>query len=581
MKLEDLNSLNNFVLLDNFNSKNNSQLLFTNPIEILSTNKIEELESIFIQIEKYTSKNFYIVGYLSYEAGFNFLKKKFNYRESEEDLCKFGVFENFLEVSFFDSITPKQEILNLTDFSLDISKENFLNSITIIREKITSGELYQMNFTFELLFQLNNKITDIYRIIRNNFHTNYSALIRFQEKEILSFSPESFFSLKDGIIKVKPMKGTGIDKGNLSIFSEKNKAENHMIVDLLRNDIGQISIPGSVKVKSLLNKEVYGNIEQLTSEIESKIIKNINIFTIFQAIFPSGSITGAPKEKAMEWIENLEMRKRGVYTGCIGFFSPGGDANFNVAIRTIEKSKNGFRMGIGSGIVFDSEAELEWEECHQKAFFLYKSFGFYLFESILFKKGTFYLLDEHLNRLKNSALLLFGHFDLASIEASIENFKVLNNSSCKIKLMYYNNQKVSLDSIPISKTERVTTKINISNLKINSKNLFFNHKTSYRNLYDDEYSKIKLFFTDTIFTNENNEITEGCISNIFILENNIYYTPPLRCGVLPGIFREKLLKKFPKYFKEKILTVNDLKNSKKIFICNSVRGIMRVKLNEN
>jgi para-aminobenzoate synthetase / 4-amino-4-deoxychorismate lyase len=581
MKLEDLNKIENFIILDNFNSISNNQLLFKDPIDILYTNEFNELEEVFTKIDYYLKNNYYVVGYITYEAGLNFLKKKFEFNKSKDLLCNFGIFKNYTDLNIFNTSDNIDKKINLEDFSINIDKFEYINSINLLKEKISIGEIYQINYTFELKFQLSNTLLEIYTNIRKNFRTNFSALLKFNNKEILSFSPESFFYLKDSNIKVKPMKGTGINQEISEIFSEKNKAENLMIVDLLRNDLGQISIPGSVKINNLLNKEIYGNIEQLTSEINSKLNPNINFYEIFQSIFPSGSITGAPKEKAMEWIEKLEERNRGVYTGSIGFFSPEGEANFNVAIRTIEKEQNYFKMGIGSGIVYDSNPELEWEECHQKAFFLYKSFNFHLFESILFKNNIFYYQNNHLERLKKSALLLFGHFEFSTIINILKSYSKNDNITFKVKIKYYNDKTFEIQEFPISNKVKNIQKIKISDLKVNSKNFLLQHKTSFRKIYDNEYSNIKSKYIDSIFSNEKNEITEGCISNIFILINNEYLTPPIISGLLPGIFRNKLLNKFPQIFKEKKVSIEDLKKAKKIFICNSVRGIIRVQLHEN
>lgn len=581
MRLEDINNIENFIILDNFNSESNKQMLFINPIDILFTTELSELEEIFNKIDYYIKNNFFVVGYFTYEAGLKFLKKKFEFNKSKDLLCNFGIFKSYSEVKLFNSFEKVENRIQLEDFSININQDEYINSINLLKEKIINGELYQINYTFELQFQLSNTLTDIYTNIRKNFRTNYSALLRLKNKEILSFSPESFFYLKDRDLTVKPMKGTGIKQEISEIYSEKNRAENYMIVDLLRNDLGQISVPGSVKIGNLLNKEIYGNIEQLTSEISSKLLTNISLSTIFHSIFPSGSITGAPKEKAMEWIEKFENRNRGIYTGSIGYFSPTGEVNFNVAIRTIEKEKNSLKMGVGSGIVYDSIPELEWEECHQKAFFLYKTFDFYLFESILFKNNIFYYQNSHLERLKNSALLLFGHFEYLTLLNKLKSCITNENIKLKIKIIYYNDKTFEIQEFPLSSKVKNIQKIKISDVKINSKNFLLQHKTSFRKIYDNEYSSIKLNFIDSIFSNEKNEITEGCISNIFILKENKYLTPPINCGLLPGILRNKLLIKFPKLFKEKIITIDDLKSARKIFICNSVRGIIRVELYEN
>jgi para-aminobenzoate synthetase/4-amino-4-deoxychorismate lyase len=376
------------------------------------------------------------------------------------------------------------------------------------------------------------------------------------------------------------MKGTSSISGKSNLFNTKTRAENYMIVDLLRNDLGQISKMGSVTVNELLREEEYGNILQLTSEISSELNDNTSDYSLFNAMFPSGSITGAPKENALEFIDSLEKSPREIYTGAIGYFFPNSKSMFSVAIRTLKKTGSQFTMGVGSGIVYDSDPELEWEECHQKAFFLYRAFQFFLFESILFKNGILYFFDEHLNRLKSSSLFLFGHFDELNIRNKLQTFSPKPKTNYKLKLIYYESKDSKIEWIEISK-KQFHHKIKISEKIVHSNELFLYHKTSIRNLYDEEYTKYRDDFSDIIFSNEKGEITEGCISNIFVFFEGIYFTPPIKSGILHGIYRSKLLKKYPNFFKEKIITINMLKESKKIFICNSVRGIIKVNLYEN
>jgi para-aminobenzoate synthetase/4-amino-4-deoxychorismate lyase len=585
--IQDLEKLDHFLLLDSFGNEKsnpNSQILFLNPIDILSTKDFEELPVIFNKIKQYSSNQYYVVGFLSYEAGREFRKKKQAKGTSITELCKFGVYKSFEEVSLFPILTKEIETIDplfVSEFKTNISKDEYTQAILKIKNAITAGELYQVNFTFQLNFNISINTIHFYSILKSLFKTPYSALLRFsQNDEYLSFSPELFFEINDLCVTVRPMKGTSSKSGKSNLFNTKNRAENYMIVDLLRNDLGQISKVGSVKVNELLREEEYGNILQLTSEISSELNDNTSDFSLFNAMFPSGSITGAPKENALEFIDSLEISPREIYTGAIGYFFPDSKSMFSVAIRTLKKSGSQFTMGIGSGIVYDSDPELEWEECHQKAFFLYRAFQFFLFESILCKNGIFYFLDEHLNRLKSSSLFLFGHFDELNIRNKLQTFSPKPNTKYKLRLIYYESKHSKIEWIEISK-KQFHHKIKISEKIVHSNELFLYHKTSIRNLYDEEFTKNKDKFDDIIFTNEKGEITEGCISNIFIFYDGIYFTPPIKSGILNGIYRSKLLKKYPKIFKEKIITKNMLKESKKIFICNSVRGIIKVNLYEN
>jgi len=585
--IQDLEKLDHFLLLDSFGNEKsnpNSQILFLNPIDILSTKDYKELPIIFNKIKQYSDKQYYVVGYLSYEAGREFRKKKHTKLLSTTELCKFGVYKSFEEVSLFPINSREVETLDplfVSEFKTNISKDEYTQAILKIKNAITDGELYQANFTFQLIFNIQINTIHFYSILKSLFKTPYSALLRFSKNdEYLSFSPELFYEKNDSCVTVRPMKGTSSKDGKSKLFNTKNKAENFMIVDLLRNDLGQISKMGSVKVNELLREEEYGNILQLTSEISSILNDQISDYSLFNAMFPSGSITGAPKENALEYIDSLEKSPRGIYTGAIGYFFPNSKSMFSVAIRTLKKTGSQFTMGIGSGIVYDSDPELEWEECHQKAFFLYRAFQFFLFESILSKNGIFYFLDGHLNRLKNSSLFLYGHFEEINIRNKLQTFSPKPKTNYKLKIIYFESMDIKIEWVEISK-KQFHHKIKISEKIVHSNELFLYHKTSIRYLYDEEYTKNKDIFDDIIFTNEKGEITEGCISNIFIFYEGIYLTPPLESGILNGIYRTKLLKKYPKLFKEKILTKNMLMESKKIFICNSVRGITKVNLYEN
>ena len=585
--IQDLEKLDHFLLLDSFGyerSKLNSQILFSNPIDILTTKNFEDLHSIFNKIQEYTDSQYYVVGYLSYEAGNEFRKKKQIKQLSSIELCKFGVYKNFEEVSLFphdSKMGVTLEPLSISEFKTNISKDEYTRAIIKIKNAITSGELYQVNFTFQLSFNIHIDSIYFYTILKSLFKTPYSALLRFSKNdEYLSFSPELFFERDDLCVTVRPMKGTSSKDEKSKLFNTKNKAENFMIVDLLRNDLGQISKMGSVEVNELLHEEEYGNILQLTSEISSELNNNTSDYSLFNAMFPSGSITGAPKEKASDFIDSLEKSPRGIYTGSIGYFFPNGKSMFSVAIRTLKKTGSQFTMGIGSGIVYDSDPELEWEECHQKAFFLYRAFQFFIFESILLKNGIFYFLEEHVKRLKSSSLFLFGHFDEVRIREKLQKFSPESNSNYKIKIIYFETKNISLEYTEIIK-KQCHHKIKISERIVHTNELFLYHKTSIRKLYDEEYAKNKDFFDDIIFTNERGEITEGCISNIFIFNEGIYFTPPTNSGILNGIYRSKLLGKFPKIFKERIITKKMLVESKKIFICNSIRGIIKVQPYEN
>lgn len=355
-----------------------------------------------------------------------------------------------------------------------------------------------------------------------------------------------------------------------------------MIVDLLRNDLGKISQTGSVKVAKLFAVEKYKTLLQMTSTIESKLKSKISFWDFFSSLFPSGSVTGAPKIRTMEIIKDLEKEPRKIYTGAIGYFSPKHDAVFNVAIRTLLIENARGEMGIGSGITYSSHPLDEFKECKLKAQFLTRP-AFQLIETMLLKGGRIFLLELHLARLKRSAEF-FGFYYKKNIISSRlrETIKKLSGKSAyRLRLLLDANGHVSIETapLPLLPESGIKHKICVSAHRINPNNVFLYHKTTNRNLYDLEYKKYKaLGYYDVIFTNNKNEVTEGAISNIILQKKGIFYTPPIASGILPGVFREYFIKKHPHKIKQTKIKMSDLKTADNLFCMNSVRGLVKVSL---
>ncbi len=372
------------------------------------------------------------------------------------------------------------------------------------------------------------------------------------------------------------MKGTTKLKKNE--IDNKLKAENFMILDLLRNDIGKISRFGSVNVKDLLREEKFSTLNQLTSGVEGEL-RTKRIDEIFSAIFPSGSITGAPKSTAMQYIQDLEFFPREVYTGAMGYISPERKYVFNILIRTLELKSNQGKLQVGSGIVWDSISNHEYSECLLKSSFFFQNSGITLLESILYKDGIFFLLKQHLNRLEKSALFFAYKYEIEKIQTDLNQSSQGKSGRYKVRILL-SKQGFQTEWKKIDKSTK-SGKIFVSPTRVESKDVLLHHKTTERKLYDSEYKKaIEMGYVDCLFLNEKKQITEGCISNVFVKIGDRFYTPPLNCGVLPGVYRNWLLQKFPKMFKEGIIHLEDLQESENIFLCNSIRGIIRVRLNE-
>lgn len=568
-------------------------ILFLNPVELLIAHTLAEVEIVLNRVEFYTNQGYYLAGYISYEAGYLFeayFRKIYENERFSFPLVWFGIYKNPIienaRIPSRDNFTNKD--FNIEKLSFAFSEKIYNEKIKTILEHIRRGETYQVNFTFPLHFTVNGDLPSFYTALKSTQKVSYSAIINEGSKMLLSFSPELFFKREKDNILMRPMKGT-IQRGKSLLDDEikirefksdsKIKAENSMIVDLIRNDLSKVSEIGSVKVEKLLEVEEYETLFQMTSTVKSKLKKNLSYFELFKAIFPGGSITGAPKFKTMQIIRDLESSHRGVYTGAIGFISKD-ESIFNIAIRTIEIQNNQGKMGIGGGIVWDSIPENEYKECILKQRFLQNTISFELIESILFRNGKFYLLELHLNRLESSANFfgflfekekILGSLDLLKVELQKENVF----SRFKIRLLLSRSGKIQIEHSGITKAKKEIGKIDITLKRIDSQNIFQTHKTTNRLLYNAEYKKaMDKNIKDYIFLNEKNEIVETSIYNLFIKSNGNYFTPPISSGALPGVMREYLIRKGR--IKEKTLTIPDLESAEKIYICNSVRGIMRV-----
>ena len=589
---------NNFVFLETnrFDKNNSHSYLFFSPIKIISCYKLEEVKDSLLRVQDFVSKGYYAAGFISYEAGFSFEEALEHLGiDSDFPLLWFGVYKRPAIISHKEKINlsqkkSKYEIQNLKP---NISKGKYIDDIERIKDFIREGETYQVNYTFKYKFDFSGSIFSLYEDLKSKQSVSYSALVNTRKHSIVSLSPELFFRKHGSQVEVKPMKGTS-ERGrnieeqrrNMEALSQslKNRSENIMIVDLLRNDLGRISKSGSVKTEKLFEVEKYETLLQMISVVKSRLRENVSVYDLFKAIFPSGSVTGAPKISTMRIINSLENKPRKIYTGGIGFFAPNGDSVFNVAIRTVlinNKTKKG-EMGIGSGIVMDSDAEREFEECKLKADFMSKKKkDFKLIETILWRpeKGYF-LLKWHLKRLSSSAEYFNFKFDKKSIMRELRHLEAYfeKKSDYKVRLLLNDSGAIEIKFSKIYDSIK-PVRIRFSNKKICSKDIFLYHKTTQRDLYNKEHKRWKdKGYFDVIFTNEKNQITEGAISNIIVKKGRYCYTPPVNCGLLNGVYRRFLFKKKNPIITEKILRKKDLYSADKIYVINSVKGMLKAEL---
>jgi para-aminobenzoate synthetase / 4-amino-4-deoxychorismate lyase len=531
-------------------------------------------------------------GYLTYEAGYSYESNLYLYQKNN----KIGCFKFFdddqittlkskdIKHSSFDS---KQ--FNFSDLELTVTEEDFIQKIEKIKNYIKEGETYQVNFTVKGVFKFIGDFTEMFSSLIFNQSARYSAFINDGDNLIVSVSPELFFKIDGRKILTKPMKGT-IKRGfNISedklklaqlISSEKDKAENVMIVDLLRNDLGKICTPGSIKVTDLFKIEKYESLYQMTSAVEGELKKRVLFSDVIKALFPCGSITGAPKLRTMQFINELESGERGIYTGGIALID-GGKIGMSVPIRTayVNRSSGEGEIGLGSGIVWDSNPHEEFNETLLKSKFLSSPDQYFeLFETILFSSGDYFLLNDHLERLMAAADYFLFRFDKEKVEESLGSLKTLfsNGTDYKVKLVLNKWGEVKAESEILPKSV-VNANVMISSDYIYSYDKFRYFKTTNRELYDRELSYYRnKGFWDVLFLNEKNQLAEGAVSNVFIKKGDAYYTPPVETGLLPGVYRKYLLKNLNNVF-ERVLYKDDILNADEVFLTNSVRKMVKVK----
>jgi para-aminobenzoate synthetase/4-amino-4-deoxychorismate lyase len=587
-----------------FDEHNRHSYLFLNPAEIIAAQTLDDLPVFFAQIESVHKQGLHLAGYLNYECGYHFEQNRFerlnNQSTANEPLAWFGayaqpfIFDHAAGV-FLGSAPPEASIEPTpdsftTEANLDIPVADYTKKIERIKRYIEAGDTYQVNFTDSVTVAAPHSASASFAALSAAQPVAYSALIHADEQHILSLSPELFFRIENSTegsrITTRPMKGTmprGLDIAEDDAQSarlqtdEKNRSEHVMIVDLLRADLGRICRSGSVQVEDLFSVERYRTLLQMTSTVSGELLPNLSFYEIFRALFPSGSITGAPKLRTMQIIRELERAPRGVYTGAIGHIAPSSEMTFNVAIRTIVLGSGIAHMGVGGGIVADSDPASEYRECQLKAAFLTRPHAdFQLIETMLFNGVSMPYLALHLDRLAASAEYFDYAFDRVDIESRIAALaSTLPPSRHSIRLLLDSAGDITLAQALLVE-DAATLSVCISPHRTSSADTFLRHKTTQRNLYNSELARARTEgFDEVLFLNERGEFTEGAISNLFVCINGRLLTPPLSAGALPGILRRHILAT-DATAREQSLTPADLARAEAIYLGNSLRGLRRV-----
>lgn len=598
-----------FVFLESsrVTKENHRSFLFVNPSKWLTCAAKEDAAAFLDQADQFCQQGFFLAGWLDYEFGY-LLEPRLR-GCATDDSSKLAVLGLFQQPLIFDHQTgcwndkawldqeqaAREEPFACTDLQTSVSQEEYLRTVEKIQEHIRAGDTYQVNYTLHFNFSFHGSRAALYCALRRNQSVCYSAWIRHDGRDILSFSPELFFRADADTVRVRPMKGT-LRRGRTNAEDEKhrqelhadpkNRSENIMIVDLLRNDLGRLLHAGgggTVIPRSLFEVEVYESLLQMTSAVDGLPTGGAPSFRqIIDALFPCGSVTGAPKIKTMEIIHELEQRRRGVYCGAIGFICQK-ESCFNVPIRTLELHNGSGVMGIGSGIVADSKPAEEWAECLLKGDFLTANEpDFQLIETLLWQpQAGFFLLEYHLERLADSARYFHFHCDIEQVRAHLAAAVRLRNERLRLRLLLYRDGRIKVRSAALLEESPPAElpEVIFSQQQVDQSNPHLFHKTTRRDLYEQERgAALAQGKHEVLFRNKDGAVTEGAISNVFILDKkkNILLTPPVAAGLLAGTFRRMLLEQ--NQAMEEPLTVDDLLTAEQVYIANSVRGLVHVRL---
>ena len=563
-----------FVLLDRGSGRRS--LLFAGPSQVVETREPEEVR---IGLRRLAGRH--AAGFIAYEAG-HALEPKLapltrRPASDEPPLLWFGLFEAPQEVDPEDLLPERAGAWAAAPRPL-IGRAAYGEAVARAMAHIEAGDIYQANLTFAAEIAFAGHPLAVYAAIRRRAGASHGGIVFTGAHWILSFSPELFFTAGGGRIAARPMKGTAPRSADPEALRRdpKQRAENLMIVDLMRNDLSRVSRPGTVKVPALFAVETYPTVHQMTSTVAAELAEGVGPVDVIEAIFPCGSVTGAPKIRAMEIIAGIEAGPRGVYTGSIGRVAPGGEAEFNVAIRTltVRAGRQVARMGLGSGIVADSRADEEWRECLAKgAFVSDPERGFDLVETMRFDPEVGMPdLDRHLARLKRSADALGFVFDRHDARNELQAATFRLASASKVRLLLSPSGAVAIEIRPLPAAPEEPVEVALVERTVPATDVRLCHKTTDRSIHDPPRIAAGTF--EVVFADASGFLTEGSRTNLFVERGGRLLTPPLSRGLLPGILRERLLEE--RRAVEADLVAADLADG--FLVGNAVRGLVRARL---
>jgi para-aminobenzoate synthetase / 4-amino-4-deoxychorismate lyase len=601
-----------FALLDDASADSSPpsrSRLYRDYAGMLACHTVQEWPALLARLREALASGLYAVPVLSYELGEQLMRIA-PAQVPEAPLAQVLLFRD-VELLSIDEVTRWLDDraagggpAGIADVRSNVDEAAFTRAIGRIRDYIAAGDTYQVNYTYRIRFDAFGSIHALYARLRARQPVPYGALIALPDgRAVLSLSPELFVRIDAGRLLARPMKGTAPASGDQALDAvrssalaadPKNRAENLMIVDLLRNDLGRIARTGSVGVPALFEVRRYSSVLQMTSTVQAQLADGVDLGGIFDALYPCGSITGAPKRRTMEIIHELEPAPRGIYTGALGWMDPPafgarddgrfGDFCLSVPIRTLvlHPEHNGVRhgeLGVGAGIVHDSDPAAEYAECRLKAGFLTGLTNeFQIFETIYAtrEEGCRHL-ERHLARLRaSSAYFGFPFTEELARAGAIAACAVLPAATPhRLRLALQPDGEVVVQTAPLAPLAG-PVEVLLSNEPVDASALFARHKTTVRSRYDAAWQHAEREGAfDTLFFNERGELAEGGRSSVFVRVGERWYTPPLSSGVLPGVMRGLLLEDPAWNTIECPISRETLERAQEIVVCNALRGPLR------
>ena len=589
-----------FVLLDDAREAGAADAhLFENPRQVFVAHRPEDVADVLRTADAARSDGGTLAGFIAYEAGL-----ALEARLAPLAAARTGATGPLVWLGLFNApeVIPAVAVphwlserasgrASLGPLTPQLSPGGYVDAFDALQEAIQAGDIYQANLTFALGGSFRGDPLALYAALRDHARAGYGGLVFDGQHWLLSLSPELFVSVNGGEVKAKPMKGTrprganeadDIARAKDLAGSAKDKAENLMIVDLMRNDLARVAEPGSVHVEAPFAVESYPTVHQMVTTVRARLAEGTGAMDMVRAMFPCGSITGAPKIRAMELIDELERDARGPYCGAIGRIGHDGTAAFNVAIRTlrlteIENAQGSAILGVGSAIVADSEALPEWRESLVKADFARRAApGFDLVETMHFDpENGLPLLELHLERLKASAAELGFSFDRHTARNRIQALCFDLDAPARVRLLASRRGELSLEAGPLPAPLEEPISCIALPLPVDAGDWRLRHKTTDRDFYDlAREAAADAGATEALFVRDDGLVTEGSFTHLFVERGDVLVTPPAALGLLPGVLRRSLIA--AGRAREGELALDDLADG--FFVGNALRGLMRARL---